>query len=146
MAFIESRPDLQLQGKAKTKIAHALASHSDRDGRQSATSAVSELIKSGLLSVKLSTDPVCAQDGKPGYIYFLDCPSIGLIKIGSTKKPKQRLKTLKASLGPNIKYLNILPTEDMGALERAMHSHFSEFRSYGEFFQITANQIEELES
>lgn len=80
------------------------------------------------------------KEGKrKGHIYFIMNYDNGLYKIGRSKNPERRLKTLKANSGLPLILMHRLFTDDMYLLEKCAHNHFSfppHERVYGEWFRI----------
>lgn len=77
---------------------------------------------------------------KIGYVYLLEDLERGLVKIGKTRKPKQRLSTLRTSSG--VKGGREFITDRIngyGSLEKRMHMHFKDQRTQGEWFNVSFN-------
>lgn len=84
---------------------------------------------------------------RPGYVYVLEVPnSPGLYKIGRTSDPANRLRTFNVKLPFAIKYLCTIQTDDMYQLESDLHQHFADKRSDGEFFLLTQDDIQYIQS
>jgi hypothetical protein len=64
-------------------------------------------------------------------VYFLE--SAGLVKIGMTTGMDYRLKSLRTMSAVPIDYLTSTPGSY--GIERALHLHFAEHRSHGEWFR-----------
>ena len=74
-----------------------------------------------------------------GYVYYIMNYDNGLYKIGRTKAPEHRLKTLKANSGLPLILMYKQFTDDMYLLEECAHNHFSfppHEQVYGEWFRI----------
>lgn len=67
------------------------------------------------------------------YVYFIKADNTGLVKIGKSVNPKNRLKELQTG---SANKLNIIKTIDGGVyLEQAIHAYFAHLRKHGEWFK-----------
>ncbi|MDP8989620.1 MAG: GIY-YIG nuclease family protein [Acidobacteriota bacterium] len=78
-----------------------------------------------------------------GWVYFIECPSLGRVKIGQTHRSvKDRLDALK--IGSPVNDLRIASKmHGDHNTERFVHARFSAFRSHGEWFEY-APEIRKL--
>lgn len=67
------------------------------------------------------------------FVYFVQSPSTGLIKIGTTGNVQQRLSSLCAETSENMVLLATL--EGGFRLEKQLHGHFRDERRHGEWFE-----------
>ena len=79
------------------------------------------------------------------YLYLIESES-GLTKIGISQAPKRRLRQIKIS-GFDAKIIALFmpePTFDLEAnyLEKILHKFFKVKRKFGEWFNLTKNDIE----
>lgn len=73
------------------------------------------------------------------FIYLMKCHRTGLIKIGRSKKPAFRERTLQSEK-PDIELIRQWgATED---IEAHLHAHFDASRVRGEWFQLTEKDID----
>jgi hypothetical protein len=80
----------------------------------------------------------------PGYVYLAQRRD-GLIKIGISKNPTKRVsKIRKAERDDTIRLLEQLAVADMGTVEATLHKMFDAFKGEGEWFRLSAEQINEL--
>jgi hypothetical protein len=68
----------------------------------------------------------------PRYVYFLQCPLNGLIKIGQTENPKKRIAHIQISSPVILTPLGIV-TGHM-SFEGRIHEMFDDLRQHGEWF------------
>lgn len=62
-----------------------------------------------------------------GFVYFVHAPSVGLVKIGFTGRPRRRIKELSSNHRCSLLMLGVLPAR-MTA-ERHMHCRFDRYHS-----------------
>jgi len=80
-----------------------------------------------------------------GYVYLLqDVEVSGHIKIGFTNHPKRRLSDFGVTLPFETKVVLILESDDAVALERALHQHYAAHRKKGEWFDLSAAEVQEI--
>jgi Meiotically Up-regulated Gene 113 (MUG113) protein len=76
------------------------------------------------------------KENVPGHwVYIITYGDRGLVKIGTTTRPKQRLAALQATSPTSLKVLAHFPGGR--ALERRLHVLFAEQRAWNEFFCST---------
>ncbi len=79
------------------------------------------------------------QNGKratDGYVYLVKAVD-GSYKIGKTVNPKSRKRTFDVRLPFKVEYVHVIQTDDMGKLEKALHTRFAAKRLSGsEFFAL----------
>lgn len=83
------------------------------------------------------------------YVYFIKNDTTGLIKIGMTNDPHDRLlairTTLKNATGieHKLRYVGIIymTSSSMRDYEKCLHDKFSNLRKYGEWFALDENDI-----
>lgn len=80
-------------------------------------------------------------DGRAGYVYLVQSPT-GTYKIGRTKDPADRMKTFSIKLPFEVEYVCVIPTDDRYRLESELHKRFKSQRVNGEFFRLSASDIE----
>ncbi len=76
-----------------------------------------------------------------GYIYVLQ--SMGLCKIGQSKKMKNRLRNY-TTLPDKPMLLICEEVEDMGKIEKELHKMFAHKREKGEWFKLTQFDIRQI--
>lgn len=69
-----------------------------------------------------------------GWVYIVGGIGTGLVKIGFTKNPPQRIKALRVECPVVLLVLCLF--EGTCADERVLHQKFSALRSWGEWFRI----------
>lgn len=77
----------------------------------------------------------------PGYVYLIQSPT-SAYKIGKTVNPDNRIKTFKTKLPFEVEYVCLIQTDDMNALERNLHGLFADKRINGEWFALSAEDVE----
>ena len=75
------------------------------------------------------------------YLYLMINENTGYFKIGHSKKPEYRERTLH-SKEPEIKLLKVWECDKV--IERKMHKHFSTKRERGEWFKLNIDDLIEL--
>lgn len=83
------------------------------------------------------------------YVYFIKNKTTDLIKIGMTKRPKQRImdlsSMLKTSTGikHDLEYIGVIYTTstNMQDLETSLHQKYDGHRKYGEWFDLSEYEI-----
>lgn len=90
------------------------------------------------------TDPITihgamktVEMSKVGYVYLLEDVKRGMVKIGRSQNPTQRLDAIRTSAGilGGREYVTHR-VQDSSSLEISMHNVFSEFRLNGEWFEV----------
>lgn len=71
-----------------------------------------------------------------GYVYLMRNEE-GLHKIGFSKDPDVRLRTVAAQEGQSVELVCQIPSLDMRALERDLHLQFNHLRVRGEWFYLS---------
>jgi excisionase family DNA binding protein len=66
-------------------------------------------------------------------VYFIEAPSAGLIKIGTTLFVAGRLKALRTGSPIPLRFLGCI--EGDASEEQKLHARFAEYREHGEWFQ-----------
>ena len=81
---------------------------------------------------------------KKGFCYIMSDESYpGFYKIGMSKNPKKREKTLLHD-APTITLFKILETDRMRATEKYIHKALEKNRVRGEWFKLTHNELETI--
>jgi Meiotically up-regulated gene 113 len=78
-----------------------------------------------------------------GCVYFLLADN-GLVKIGRTKKLKERLDHFTAKLPYKLELIHTIFTDDSYGLEEYFHEKFKDKRQRGEWFKLDQEDIEEV--
>ncbi len=76
-------------------------------------------------------------------VYFIQCEETKLIKIGYSKSPSSRIKTLGTASPGKLTVLKVTAGET--GLERDLHERFSGDRSRGEWFRPSPELMAEIE-
>lgn len=82
---------------------------------------------------RLYTNPGVSNRTTPGFIYFIQGESGGLVKIGWATKPEVRMAHMQAHCPVTLRLLHFEPGN--GKQERELHAKFAEFRKHGEWFE-----------
>jgi len=77
------------------------------------------------------------------YVYFMQNPANGHIKIGQSAHPDKRKKQVQRDVGARLKILATL--EDV-PLERVLHERFDKYRLYGEWFRPAPELVKFIEA
>lgn len=78
-----------------------------------------------------------------GYIYLARSDASGLVKIGSSLYPKERIRTLRCA-DPTIVLIDSFPTIDMPFLEGMVHRHLRQHHVRGEWFDLSEDVLHEV--
>ncbi len=84
-----------------------------------------------------------AERKKRGFVYFFQGECGGAIKIGYSRDPEQRLKSIQTGYPDTVKILLIIPGTEKA--EKALHEQFEKSRLRGEWFKPDDYVIEEIE-
>lgn len=77
------------------------------------------------------------------FIYTMRCERTGLVKIGRSKNPKVRESTLQSEK-PDLVMLKAWPGSQ--ADEQFLHNRFKERRRRGEWFELVASDLQQIEA
>lgn len=84
---------------------------------------------------------------RDGYVYLVQSlTALSYYKIGRTKKPEQRMKRFEVKLPFEIQPVCFIETKDMYALEKKLHERFADRRADGEFFALSAADVDYIKS
>lgn len=79
-----------------------------------------------------------------GYVYFIQGECGGAIKIGHSKDPQSRLKSLQTGYPDMLKLLYMFPGEEK--VEKELHLKFSSIKLNGEWFKPEETLLKEIEA
>jgi len=82
-----------------------------------------------------------------GYVYLVvaDGKCAGLYKIGKANNPSKRIKQF-THMPFSIRLIHMISCKNPKIVESALHDFFAEFRSGGEWFLLSADQVETITS
>ena len=66
------------------------------------------------------------------HLYFIQAHKTGMIKIGRSKDPNKRLKSLQTGSGDKLKLIAVF--EGQGHREFELHDRLASYRKQGEWF------------
>lgn len=72
------------------------------------------------------------------HLYLMKCERTGFYKIGKSKNPKHREKTLQAE-SPSIAMVAVF--QEQGWQEKHWHEYFALYRKRGEWFSLSKVQV-----
>lgn len=75
-----------------------------------------------------------------GWVYVVQADKY--FKIGISKEPKKRIKTLGTEMPTPLTTIRLFETEDMKKLEEALHNVFAFKRIKGEWFALDESDVE----
>ena len=81
----------------------------------------------------------------PGYVYLVQSPT-GAYKIGRSQNPANRVRTFNVKLPFEIEYVCVIQTPRMKGLEKELHQRFAEKRIDGEWFRLSADDVDYIKS
>lgn len=76
-------------------------------------------------------------------LYFIRAEN-GLIKIGVSVDPENRLRQLQTGSSTRLELLDTIETENSNLLESKLHKEFAKYRIHGEWFNISRDTIQYL--
>jgi hypothetical protein len=76
-----------------------------------------------------------------GYVYLVRSVS-SAYKIGRTRNPEDRQRTFGIQLPFEVEFIALIEAEDMYTLERELHNRFAQKRINGEWFALSASDVE----
>jgi predicted GIY-YIG superfamily endonuclease len=81
-------------------------------------------------------------------IYIMHDPQRSLYKIGIAKDPTSRVKTIKSTYPfTELKHYTYVPNRETAfAFERSLHDFLDSQRIEGEWFDLTSDQVESLQT
>lgn len=82
------------------------------------------------------------REGHPGwrkrtrrsYVYFIKAENVGLVKIGYSDRPEERLKSIQGMSPVPLRLLGWMPGSQQD--ERDLHARFAHLHSHGEWFRV----------
>lgn len=80
---------------------------------------------------------------RPGYVYVLGTPD-GYYKIGLSRVLLRRVADIRLQLPYQVELIHLIATQNMGAAERDLHQRFASCRMNGEWFKLSAEDLEWL--
>jgi hypothetical protein len=81
-----------------------------------------------------------------GSIYIIKDNTNNTYKIGCSKKPKERIKTLQTSTSNSLSLIYAKEVEDMYISEKVIHDLFNGKRLASEWFSLTEEDINNIKS
>ena len=87
------------------------------------------------------------KEPEPKYLYIMKDTSTGYHKIGISKNPQYREKTLQSEK-PTIEIVWVSDSTTIKArdIEKALHSYFEHRRTRGEWYNLSSHQIESIKN
>lgn len=83
--------------------------------------------------------------GRSGFIYLLFADT-GLYKIGLSVNPSARAKYINQTMSENVIMLHTFPAQDRYEAERRLHDLFASKRQRGEWFSLSAGDVDYVRS
>lgn len=74
-------------------------------------------------------------------VYVMKSDTSGHFKIGHSRDPEQRLKTLRRYV-PDLKIIDMVRTAKVWEIE--LHRRFNSVRVYGEWFALSQAQLDQI--
>ena len=78
-----------------------------------------------------------APSPKRGYVYFIEAHAAGLVKIGYSSNPVDRMKSIQGMSPVKVSLVGFIEGDMQD--ERDLHSRFAEYHSHGEWFQFNGD-------
>ncbi len=79
-----------------------------------------------------------------GYVYLLLAPKEGLYKIGLSADPSKRAKAVQSEVQQGCLLVHTIKTNNAPRLEADMHALFASERVQGEWFRLSAENVQEF--
>lgn len=70
-----------------------------------------------------------------GFVYFIEAPETGRLKIGHSGSPKYRMESIQSMSPVKLRMIGVIPGSI--ADEKALHARFSAYRTHGEWFEYS---------
>lgn len=83
---------------------------------------------------------------RAGYVYLLYDHESGRCKIGRAKNWQRRAKQFGVDLPFRSSVFHVIRCQDMVSAETMLHQRYSQFRTNGEWYDLTDNHIEEIKA
>ena len=77
-----------------------------------------------------------------GYVYIL--AGGGFHKIGKTINPEDRIRWFETKLPFPVKLTHLIPCQNYGLAEKALHRKFAPRREHGEWFKLSESDLETI--
>lgn len=81
---------------------------------------------------------------KSGYVYLAGNHGLLVYKIGSSRRPKQRVRILSALLPYSLELLHYFPADNALQAEKALHSQFSLDCLEYEWYRLTTENLDKF--
>jgi hypothetical protein len=99
------------------------------------------LLRQGILPLPAhAVDTARPERPRRGWVYLLE--SGGLYKIGRTWALPARLQAFRTQVPQPVVLIHALETARPEAMEHMWHQHFADRRRHGEWFELTADDVE----
>lgn len=81
---------------------------------------------------------------RAGYVYLLGNAELGYYKIGKARIIDRRVSRISPLLPFPIQLIHSIACEDAHFIETLWHDHFADVRTYGEWFKLTLEDVEDF--
>ena len=78
-----------------------------------------------------------AERDTSAFVYFMECPSLGVLKIGMATDPRKRLKRVQTGCPGRLHLRTVIRVDDARAFEAYLHQRHQKDRIHGEWFRAT---------
>jgi predicted GIY-YIG superfamily endonuclease len=78
------------------------------------------------------------------YVYLISDANSYIYKIGISKNPEKRLKSLQTGNDKNLKIIHKVLCEHSNKVETALHNQYSFLKVNGEWFELTQDDVEKF--
>jgi hypothetical protein len=83
------------------------------------------------------------EGGRPGFVYLLYAET-GLYKIGLSIDPVARFKSINKQVSEDVQLLHTIPADDRYFAERDLHALYTAKRQEGEWFSLSAEDVDHI--
>ena len=87
---------------------------------------------------------VNAQKTDEGYIYFLYCHELSIVKIGVTTNPKRRIRDIQGALPFESKVIKMYFVKNPYDVETQLHERYKDFYLKSEWLVLNLEQLQKL--
>jgi len=78
------------------------------------------------------------------YVYLISDINTYTYKIGISKNPEKRIKSLQTGNEKLLKIIHKVPCENYNEVETALHNQYKFLKINGEWFELSKNDVEKF--
>lgn len=77
-------------------------------------------------------------------VYLIRCASTGLVKIGHSSNPQERLRVMQTMSASNLSLLGCINSANSSMLEYKTHEEYRHKNDHSEWFRLDAVDVERI--